>query len=677
MPSWSTKEGSPRPLGCTWVAEEKAFNFAIYSKHAEALTLLLYTKDETLAPCLTYQFKPLVNRSGRVWHCRIPVSDMPKAAYYAYSVNGPAVSGGRYERHAFNPAKILLDPYARSVYFPPAYDRLAALDSGANTGRAALGVISKAEKFAWGADKRPLHDHDLVIYEMHVRGFTQNANSGVSADKRGAFAGVIEKIPYLLDLGITAVELMPVFQFDDAEPNYWGYMPLNFFALHHRYSSDASASGRIKEFKEMVKALHGAGIEVILDVVYNHTGEGNQDGPVISFKGIDNSTYYIASDNDNQPYANYTGTGNTLHCANRAVRRLVVDSLRYWAHEMRVDGFRFDLASVFSRNSDGSVNHFDPPLFGDIAADPALAQIRMITEPWDADGNYELGNQQFNRNFSGIGWRQWNDKFRRTLRSFVKSDAGKAGGLMTRLYGSSDAFPDSLMDSLRPYQSVNYIASHDGLTLYDLVSYNSDSSWDCGANGDKKTLPKVARLRKQQVKNFCCLLFLSNGTPMLCAGDEFMQTQSGDPNPYNVDSPKTWLDWSKLKTNSDVFLFFKKMIAFRKDHPSISRPGFWRDDISWYGIGPDTDISDPSRSLAYCLHGASQGDKDIYVMINAYWEPLTFTVQEGTASKWKKVIDTSLDSPRDFASPSRAPVIASLDCTLQPRSTVVLLRHKA
>lgn len=676
MTSWSTKEGSPRPLGCTWVAEEKAFNFAIYSKHAEAVTLLLYTKDDTANPCLAYQFKPLINRSGRVWHCRLPVVDMAKAAYYAYSVNGPAASGGRYERHAFNPAKILLDPYARSVYFPPDYDRLSTLGREPNSGKAMLGVISKAEKFTWGADRRPLHDHDLVIYEMHVRGFTQNANSGVSADNRGTFAGIIEKIPYLSDLGVTAVELMPIYQFDDAEPNYWGYMPVNFFSLHHKYSADQTASGRIKEFREMVKALHEAGIEVILDVVYNHTGEGNQNGPVISFKGIDNSTYYIASDNDSDPYANYTGTGNTLHCANRAVRRLVVDSLRYWAKEMRVDGFRFDLASVFSRNSDGSVNYLDPPLFGDIAADPSLADIRMITEPWDASGNYELGNQLFNRNFSGIGWRQWNDKFRMTLRSFVKSDTNRVADLMTRLYGSSDAFPDALMDSLRPYQSVNYIASHDGLTLNDLVSFNSEDSWDCGVNGLDKTPKDVERLRKQQVKNFCCLLFLSNGTPMLCAGDEFMQTQFGDANPYNVDSPTTWLDWSRLKTNADVFLFFKKMIAFRKAHPSICRPGFWRDDISWYGTGPYVDMADHSLTLAYCLHGASQGDKDIYVMINAFWEPVTFTVQEGAAAKWRKVIDTALDSPHDFPSQTKAPVLKSLDCALQPRSIVVLLRYK-
>ncbi len=371
---WATREGSPTPLGATWIGAEQAYNFALYSKYATRVTLLLYGPGDLVNPVRTYDFHYLENKTGRVWHLRIPKAQMQGAKYYAYSIDGPPPSGDRFERHAFNPQKILLDPYAKSVFFPPGFDRAAALGSAGNAGKAPLGVLSGEEPtFDWGEDQRPRHDSDLIIYEMHLRGFTMNANSAVGADKRGTFAGVIEKIPYLQQLGITAVELMPVYQFDATEPNYWGYMPLNFFSPHDKYATRSTGWEPVQEFREMVKALHQAGIEVFLDVVYNHTGEGNESGPTFSFKAIDNSTYYMASDDPNHPYADYTGTGNTLHCANRTVRELVVDSLRYWAREMHVDGFRFDLASVFSRNTDGSINFDDPPIFGDIATDPDLA----------------------------------------------------------------------------------------------------------------------------------------------------------------------------------------------------------------------------------------------------------------------------------------------------------------
>jgi isoamylase len=706
LQSWESMEGSPNPLGVAWIAAERTYNFAIYSKYAESVTLLLYVPSDLVTPVFTYQFDHFRNKTGRVWHARIPKNQLRNAEYYAYSIDGPPPSGDRFERHAFNPRKVLLDPYTKSVFFPPTFDRMSALGAGSNAGKAPLGVICEEDlDFDWGDDPRPRHDSDLIIYEMHVRGFTMNPNSGVSAEKRGAFKGVIEKIPYLRRLGITAVELMPVFQFDASEPNYWGYMPLNFFAPHDKYSAQGRSCNQIREFREMVKALHEADIEVILDVVYNHTGEGDEHGPLYSFKGIDNSTYYMASNDPNHPYADYTGTGNTLHCANRAVRQLVVDSLRYWAREMHVDGFRFDLASVFSRKSDGSINLDDPPIFGDIAADIDLARVRMIAEPWEGNvhtPNYELGMARspmnapkseccpmcgmhecgcseitaaLQRSFPGIGWRQWNDKFRLTARHFTKSDSGFVSDLMTRIYGSSDVFPDSLQEASRPFQSLNYVNSHDGLTLCDLVSYNSPDSWNCGErDGEEDVNADVMRLRKSQVENFVCLLLLSNGTPMFRAGDEFLQTQGGDDNPYNVDSPTTWLDWRRLETHGDIFRFFQKMIEFRKDHPSLARSVFWRDDVKWYGVGKDVDWSYESHSLAYCLHGSSENDGDLYVMINAYWQPLTFTIQEGNPSEWKRIVDTIMDSPDDIVDPSMASALTSLDYQVQPRSVVVLLR---
>jgi isoamylase len=703
---WETKEGSANLLGATWVAEEHAYNFAIYSKYASSVTLLLFGPEDFITPVLKYRFDSFKNKSGRVWHARIPKREMGDARYYAYSIEGPPPSGDRFERHAFDPQKMLLDPYAESVFFPPAFDRMAAVGPGSNAGNAPLGVLCEEDSdFNWGEDRRPRHDSDLIVYEMHVRGFTMNPNSSVSPEKRGTFAGLTEKIPYLRELGVTAVELMPVFQFDATEPNYWGYMPLNFFSPHDRYAAGQCVCEQRREFREMVKALHEAGIEVILDVVYNHTGEGNEFGPVYSFKAIDNSTYYMASDDPQRPYADFTGTGNTLHCANRTVRQLVVNSLQYWASEMHVDGFRFDLASVFSRNTDGSINLEDPPIFGDIASDNELSKVRMIAEPWEgnlAAPNYELGfspviasaagkgccpmcgqhqcecpkvTAALQRGFPGIGWRQWNDKFRTTVRHFVKGDPACVSDLMTRIYGSADVFPDSLQEACRAYQSLNYVSAHDGLTLYDLVSYNSPDSWNCGDRDGKADIgADVMQLRKKQVKNFLCLLLLSNGTPMFRAGDEFLQTQGGDGNPYNVDGPSTWLDWSRLEAYKDMFRFFQRMIAFRKSHPSLGRSVFWRDDVKWYGVGRQVDWSYASHSLAYCLHGASANDSDLYVMINAYWEPLSFTIQEGEPGDWRRIVDTSEDSPDDFTDTPVAPVMSSLSYTVQSRSVAVLVR---
>jgi glycogen operon protein len=682
MANWSRQEGTPFPLGAAWIEAEQAYNFALFSRYATAVTLGLYAADNLVTPVLSIPLDYRANKSGRVWHCRVSQATTLSAQYYAYQIDGPPPNG-QFEWHAFDKDKVLFDPYAKAVFFPPGFDTGAAARSGSNAGKAILGRLPTPQPaFDWGDDPAPFHEGDLVIYEMHVKGFTNNPNSVVT--RPGTYAGVIEKIPYLVDLGVTAVELMPVHQFDPTGSNYWGYDPLGYFTPHNAYAGQGANIDPANEFRAMVKALHDAGIEVIMDVVYNHTGEGDQDGPNFFFKGIDNASYYLMTGNSSGPYVNDSGTGNTLDCASPPVRQFTADSLRYWAKEFHIDGFRFDLASVFSRNADGSINTDDPPIFDQLASDPDLAGLRFIAEPWDAAGEYELGTR-----FPGLLWFQWNGKFRDDLQHFVKSDDSYVGNLMTRLYGSNDVFPDTLPLAYRPYQSVNYITSHDGFTLYDLVSYNQkhneangnnntdgpdDASWNCGWEGDVGAPPEVLALRKQQVKNFCCLLFLANGTPMFRAGDEFMQTQGGNNNPYNQDNLTSWLDWSRLAQNPDIYRFFKMMIAFRKAHPALSRSQFWGADVSWYGVGHDTDLSDTSHTLALCLHGASQGDQDIYVMINAYWQDLTFTVQEGQASDWKLAIDTAAASPNDIIDASVRVPLGALTYAVGARSVVVLTR---
>ena len=502
---------------------------------------------------------------------------------------------------------------------------------------------------------------------------------------QGTFLGVVDKIPYLVELGVTAVELMPVFQFDPGDGDYWGYMPLNFFAPHHAYATNTTACNQRDEFCTMVKALHAAGIEVILDVVYNHTCEGGHRGPTYCWKGIDSSTAYMMTGNPNAPYANHSGTGNTLHTANRAVRRMIVDSLRFWDSQMHVDGFRFDLASVFTRNSDGSINLDDPPIVSEIGTDSDLSDDRLIAEPWDADGQFQLGKK-----FPGQRWMQWNAHYRDTMQRFVRGDCGMVSDLMTRLYGSCDLFPDDLPHALQPQLSVNYITSHDGSTLYDLTAYNEkrnwangnnntdgalEYSWDCGWEGDDGTPSEILQLRKQQVRNFFCLLMLSNGTPMFRMGDEFLQTQRGNNNPYNQDNETSWLDWDRRSEHADIFNFVREVISFRKSHPSISRSRFWRGDVRWYGTGHLVDMSLESRQLAYCLHGESQDDADIYVMINAGRDSVEFGIQEWAFEKWRLAIDTSRTSLSELSDDPANQCVASPTWNVNARSICVLVER--
>ena len=676
MNRWHAIEGAPSPFGANWIESEQAYNFAIYSKHATGVVLLLYAEDDVVNPIYTYRMVYPANKTGRIWHCRVPISAAAGARLYAYMVEGPFEPEAG---HRFDPTKVLLDPYARTVFFPKDFSRDAASRSGSNAGRAPLGVLPRIDaRFDWSGDRKPEHTHDTIIYELHIKGFTNSPTSGVASQRRGTYAGLIEKVPYLKQLGITAVELMPVQQYDPLEENYWGYMPLSFFAPHAGYSS-TEISDLLDEFRSMVKALHQADIEVILDVVYNHTTELGEAGPTYSLRGIDNSTYYLLEDNRSR-YRNDCGTGNVLHCGNRYVRTMILDSIRFWVHEMHVDGFRFDLASIFTRDNEGRINLHDPPIISEITSDPEFAGIRLIAEAWDL-ASYQLG-----RSFPGVSWLQWNDRFRDDVRSFMRGDEGKTSSVISRVYGSDDLFPDQVTNAYHAYQSVNLVSCHDGFTLYDLVAYNdkhneangennrdgisNNLSWNCGWEGDGDTPAGVHALRKRQIKNYCCFLFLSNGTPMLLAGDEFMRTQHGNNNPYNQDNETSWIDWTLLAQNRDIFRFFQNMIAFRKAHPSLCRSRFWREDVSWYGTGPQVDQSPASHSLAFHLRGASQNDIDLYVMINAAQNDSVFRVQQ--EGSWKRVVDTSLETPEDIADPGHESCLDGLDYLVKGRSVVVL-----
>ena len=682
MEDWIAREGYPGRGGVTYVARLNAYNFAIYSKHATSVRLNLYRAGAVSEPFFTLDLDPLRNKTGRIWHCMIPESAARDAVYYSYTVDGPSCAA---EGFRFDPDKILLDPYAKAVYFPPDFDRYAACRPGSNAGRAPLSVMRCSDTGGrHETDRTPrIHGHDLVIYEAHVRGFTRHPSSGVESDRRGTYAGFAEKIPYLKELGVTAVELMPVFQADPQEGSTWGYMTLGFFALHGQYARSAVAGEQLDEFHDLVASLHEAGIEVILDVVFNHTTEGDHNGPTYSQRGIDNTTYYLLEE-DRRFYRNDAGTGNIIRADNRFVRTFILDSLRYWVNEMHVDGFRFDLASIFTRRADGSIDLGDPPLISAIRADPTLRDIRLIAEAWDL-GSYQLG-----RAFPGTYWTQWNGAFRDDVRGFIRGDEGKVPSLMRRLYGSDDLFPDTLPDSYRPYQGVNFVTSHDGFTLYDLVAYNRkhneanghgnrdgseyNLSCNCGWEGDSGVPDDVVALRRRQANNFAAILMLSNGVPMFRMGDEFLTTQGGNNNPYNQDNETTWLDWDRAHEFADVQHFFRLMIALRGSHPSIARRTYWRDDVTWFGTAGPPDLSASSHSIAYVLRGGSERDDDIYVMINAWTESLEFTIQDGTAAEWRRVVDTGRDAPDDIAEDLHGVVLDQQSYRAGARSVVVLVR---
>jgi glycogen operon protein len=546
--------------------------------------------------------------------------------------------------------------------------------------------------YDWEGD-RPLRlpSSRTIIYELHVRGFTRHSNSGVHADRRGTYAGLIEKIPYLRELGITAVELLPVFQFDalDAPPgktNYWGYAPVTFFAPHQAYTSRRDAMGPVHEFQDMVKALHRAGIEVILDVVFNHTAEGDERGPTLSLRGLDNNTYYIL-EHDRSRYSNYTGTGNTLNANHPVVRRMIVDSLRYWVQAMHVDGFRFDLASILTRDANGQVMP-SPPVLWDIESDPALAGTKLIAEAWDAAGLYQVGS------FIGDSWKEWNGRFRDDARSFFRSEEGSLARFADRLVGSPEIYAHKQRE---PEQSVNFVTCHDGFTLNDLVSYNQkhneandegnrdgsddNRSWNCGVEGPTDD-PAVEELRNRQVKNFLTVTLLSIGVPMIVMGDEVRRTQHGNNNAYCQDNELSWFDWTLVARHTDVHRFVtllnerRLMRNVEHEHRRLTLAQLiQRASKSWHGVmRGQPDWSPQSHSVA--LNVEMKQDKLlVYIMLNAYWDPLDFELpplNSAIPAQWRRWIDTGLPSPDDIVPWQKAPSIAGSRYRALSRSVAVL-----
>src|SRR5208337_3136023 len=586
--------GRSFPIGATLVAG--GANFSIFSRSAARIELLFFDQVDNARPSRVIPIDPLGSRTYHYWHVFVP--GVQAGQIYGFRAYGPfePARGLR-----FDPSKLLLDPYGRAIVVPKNYSREAARREGDNTATAMKSVVTDPRAYDWEGDlplKRP--SSRTIIYEMHVRGFTAHSSCGLPESTRGTYAGLIKKIPYLKKLGITAVELLPVFQFDsqDAPPglvNYWGYAPVSFFAPHHAYSSCQDCLGPVDEFRDMVKALHRADIEVILDVVFNHTAEGDHTGPTLSFRGLDNNTYYIL-EQDRSRYANYSGTGNTLNANNPIVRRMIVDSLRYWIEEMHVDGFRFDLASILARDSSGQPMA-SPPVLWDIESDPSLAGAKIIAEAWDAAGLYQVGS------FVGDSWREWNGKFRDDIRDFFRGVEGSIAHLADRLLGSPELYSHKQREA---EQSVNFVTCHDGFTLNDLVSYNQkhneangegnrdgandNRSWNCGVEGPTED-PAVESLRNRQVKNFLTVTLLSLGLPMILMGDEVRRTQSGNNNAYCQDNEISWFDWTLVKKHADVHRFVKFVNAWRvlrnlePDADGVSLNQWLRDgNKAWHGV---------------------------------------------------------------------------------------------
>jgi isoamylase len=685
--AFDSNRGSSFRLGATVCPG--GTNFSAFSRNATAVDLLFFDRVDDLAPVRTINLDPKKNKTYHYWHVYVP--DIQAGQIYGYRVRGPFEPelGMR-----FDPQKVLLDPYGKAVIIPETYNRLLTGEPGDNTASAMKSVVADTGSYNWEGDaplKQPFAR--AIIYEMHVRGFTAHPGSGVSPEKRGTYAGLIEKIPYLKDLGITAVELLPVYQYDEQDApagfkNYWGYAPVSFFAPHAAYSSQKSQLGALDEFRDMVKALHRERIEVILDVVYNHTAEGNHLGPTLCFRGFQNDAYYILEKN-RALYSNYTGCGNTLNAGNPFVRRMIIDSLHYWVEEMHVDGFRFDLASILSRDEYGRPLE-NPPVLWDIETDPALAGIKLIAEAWDAAGLYQVGT------FIGDSWKEWNGRFRDDVRSFLKGDSGTLTRFASRMLGSPDIYSHQERE---PEQSINFITCHDGFTLNDLVSYNSkhneangegnrdgsdnNMSWNCGVEGAAED-PEIERLRNRQVKNFLVVTLLAAGAPMLLMGDEVRRTQNGNNNAYCQDNDLSWLDWSFLSKHADVHRFVRCLIQGRlRRDVSIEDPGLTLNQllqqarIQWHGVKlNEPDWSDESRGIALTVWSL-KGRFVIHAMINAYWEPLEFqmpAVPEQFGDRWYRWIDTYRKSPDDIYVLDEAPLIDKYPSYIvHPRSIVSLI----
>ncbi|NOS88651.1 MAG: glycogen debranching protein GlgX [Methylococcaceae bacterium] len=677
---FSIQRGHALPFGAT--VERGGINFSIYARHATRVMLMFFLPDED-QEIAAFPLDSQLNRTGDVWH--VFVAGLNPGIQYGYKIDGP-----HNQVHRYDNTVIVADPYAIALN-----GRGKWADAGHSKSPFRRAVLVPKD-YDWEFDQplnRPLADS--IIYELHIRSFSQDPSA--HAQHPGTFRGLIEKIPYLLELGITAVELLPVTEFDELDNtrshpetgaalhNLWGYHPLSFFALKAAYGSGDALGSEINDFKDMVKALHAAGIEVILDVVYNHSGEGDHRGPTYSFKGIDNSTYYMLSEHGH--YMNFSGCGNTINCNQPYVRNFIMDSLRYWVMDMHVDGFRFDLASILGRDQQGRVLD-SPPLLEQIAADPILASTKLIAEAWDAAGLYQVGS------FPNWGrWAEWNGHFRDDVRHFVKGDPGFVGRLANRLSGSADLY----QFGRDPGHGINFVTSHDGFTLRDLVSYNDkhnwangehnndgdnhNLSWNCGAEGESAD-PDIARLRAQQVRNLATLLLVSRGVPMILAGDEFGRSQQGNNNSYCQDNAMSWLNWRDLAINQSLFRFFRLLIAFRKSHPLLRHDSFAIKDglglqIHWHGQhlnAPDWGYE--SRQIAAHFFGTSALGvaPDVYLIANAHWQGANFQLPNLNNQRWYRFVDTNL--PGDLAIMDEAHMPALTDphhYFVAARTTVVLV----
>ena len=689
-PAFEVEEGSPHPLGATIL--QNGVNFSLYSGSATGVELLLFDKHDSPGPWQIIPLIPSKNKTFHFWH--VLVRDLKAGTHYAFRLTGPSLpeAGLRHNRN-----KVLIDPYARGNT-DTLWNRGDACNESDNIASSLRSIVIDPADYDWEGDKplnRPIED--TIICEMHVRGFTKSPTSKVHHP--GTFLGLIDKIPYLKELGVTAVELLPIFDFDETVPlrivdgkplwNFWGYSTISYFAPQSSYCVQPEDGMHLREFRDTVKALHKAGIEVILDVVFNHTDEGNHRGPTFCFRGIDNRSYYFLVPSARQYYIDYSGCGNTLNCNHPIVQKLIVECLRYWVKEAHVDGFRFDEGSILSRGEDGAPL-IHPPLIWQVELDEDLMDTKLIAEAWDAAGLYQIGH------FPGDRWGEWNGRFRDTIRRFVKGEGGIVGQVADMISGSASLYEAR---GGKPTNSINFIDCHDGFTLNDLVSYNSkhnevngesnndgineNLSWNCGVEGDTSD-PEIDGLRERQIRNFATLLMLSRGVPMFVAGDEFRNTQYGNNNAYCQDNQIGWLDWSKLETHADLHHFWKQIIDFRKRHPALRKNSFFAGevnerglkDVSWHG----TMLNSPgwednqARALGFTLAGF-EDDSDIHVMMNMFWEPLDMAIPAVLGRQWTRAVDTSLPSPSDIAYPGEEIICSSELYRVSGRSVVVLVNR--
>lgn len=679
MTDMKVQNGKPFPLGAS--LKDNGVNFSIYSKDASAVSLVLFNENNANNPFAEIELNSTYNKTGDIWH--VFVEDLKEGSLYLYKIDGPynPPKGQR-----FNKNKYLFDPYAKafssgSVFISYNLQHKKGFSVKEPGLLKDLSNFPKCvvvnDDFDWEGD-RPLNYplEKTIIYETHLKGFTANKNSLIAENLAGTYKGFIEKIDYLKKLGITSVEFLPIFEFDENENpnvnpktgenlvNYWGYSTIGFFAPKTSYAADKSPGAAVKEFKEMVKALHKNGIEVILDVVYNHTAEGNEHGYSFEFRGIQNDVYYSLPQNDKQYYMNFSGCGNSVNCNHPITMQFILDSLRYWVLEMHVDGFRFDLASIMTRAPNGSPMEL-PPLTYAISQDPILSNTKIIAEPWDCAGLYQLGGFPAGENNR---WSEWNGRYRDDIRRFIRGDENVSTAAATRIAGSSDCYNHS---GKTPLASINFITAHDGFTLNDLVSYNykhneengednrdgSDDniSYNNGFEGECIN-PKIENLRLKKIKNALVYLLTSQGVPMLLAGDEMRRSQKGNNNAYCQDNELSWIDWSLVEKNSGLVRFVSNLIALRKNHKVFSRKEFFHDnydkggysDILWFDINAKSpDWTKQKRFLAFKLNGRDL-DNDIYVASNGDKYDLTLTLpalQEG--KKWYLAVDTGLPSPED------------------------------